>query len=196
MTTEHDELIGMIDDHEEDQEWPLPRSLVIAIGTDAEADAALKIRTEIEAALTAHDVKAKALAENLAAQRRVIERRLEWWQYRFGMNLIAYARSKTDERRRTAQFTWGKVAFRRTPPRSIIMDMPRAVAWMRDRDPERVKVVESVGVKDVLAVADGEVLDWLVTGTEGETIRIETGVNAPAAAGTPSLRPDEPGLDQ
>ena len=48
---------------------------------------------------------------------------------------------------------------------------------MRDVDPERVRVVESVLVSDVLATRrDGDVLPWLESTGPGESVTISTGI--------------------
>lgn len=145
------------------------------IACDADADAALEIRAEIDADIAAHDAKAKALLENLGRQRAALERRIKWWEWRFGSGLVAYARLKLRGKSRTVQFTWGRVSFRRTQPRRMILDMPKAVAWMTSRDPEKVKTVQTVAIADVVALAAGQPLDWLVESPEGENVNVETG---------------------
>jgi hypothetical protein len=153
------------------------------------ADWALELRSRIEGNIAGIDARIKALNEQLQALRKQEIRKLSWWEYRFGGSLIAFARAMlAGTKGKTARFTWGKVAFRATAGRNEILDMPKAIEFVRTWEPGRVKVVESVNVKDVLAARDtaktvtgedqaGE-LPFLVSSGPGENVTISTGIES------------------
>ena len=78
----------------------------------------------------------------------------------------------------------GAVSFRRTPANNKIIDKAAAVEFVRTWAPERVKVTETVGIKDVLAAreeaekvnGERESLAFLVEGQPGENVLITTGI--------------------
>lgn len=155
------------------------------VNSDDAADWALELRSRLEADLLAVDARLRAVQEMLGAIKRERMRRLSWWEWRFRPSLEAYARTKLTKKVRTAMFTWGKVAFRTTAGSHEILDMERAVAWVRMWAPKRVKVVETVGIKDVMAAAEiaekatgekAELPNWLKASGETESVKIETGV--------------------
>ncbi|MEK9735789.1 MAG: hypothetical protein VW239_00535 [Candidatus Nanopelagicales bacterium] len=140
------------------------------------ADAALEIRARLEARLAALRMRKAALIANIESLEADQRRRLAWWDWRFGHGLVEFARSMLG-RGKTAKFVHGSVSFRATKGTNRIIDMESAVAWMRDVDPERVRVVESVLVSDVLATRrEGDVLPWLESTGPGESVTISTGI--------------------
>ena len=140
------------------------------------ADAALEIRACIEARLAALRMRKAALVANIESMEAEQRRRLAWWDWRFGAGLVEFARSLLG-RGKTAKFVHGSVSFRATKGANRIIDMESAVAWMRDVDPERVRVVESVLVSDVLATRrKGDLLPWLESTGPGESVTISTGI--------------------
>jgi hypothetical protein len=153
------------------------------------AERVLEIRSKIEGELVALDVREAALLRQLRALRAAKLRRLAWWDYRFAPSLIAFARSLLAGKGRTAQFAWGRVSFRSTRGTTRILDMSEAVRWMKVRDLAKVKVKESVTVKDVLetrrAVADEygetpEPLGFLISSGPWESVTVSTGIKIEA----------------
>lgn len=154
------------------------------------ADAAewvLELRSKLEADILAIDLRIQAVLEMLRAMKAERTRRLSWWDWRFSTSLIEFARKALEgTKARTAKFGWGQVRFRKTAGNHLIVDMPAAVAWMKTWAPQRVKVVESVTVKDVLAAmevearATGEPAErpsWLASSGERESVTITTGLD-------------------
>ena len=156
------------------------------IRDDDAAEWVLELRSKLEGDVIAIDARLKALGEMLRTLRAEKMRRLSWWDYRFSSRLTGYARTKLKGKGRTAVFAWGKVAFRASKGTNTIINMERAVAWMRTWAPERVKVVESVSVKDALASLElakdatgeaPEVADWLVSSGPQESVTVTTGID-------------------
>lgn len=142
------------------------------------ADAALEIRSRLEARLASLRLRKAALIANIEGLEAEQRRRLAWWDWRFAAGLIAFARSRLGKGR-SAKFFHGAVTFRATKGTNKITDMDAAVAWMRARDPECVQVVETVMVSDVLAALarNGESRPaWLQSSGPGESITISTGI--------------------
>jgi hypothetical protein len=153
------------------------------------AEWVLSLRSQLEGELVALDVREAALLRQLRTLRAARLRRLAWWDYRFAPSLIAFARSLLAGKGRTAQFAWGRVSFRSTRGTTRILDMDAATAWMKVWKSEKVRVKESVTVKDVLAtrraVAEeyGETpehLGFLASSGPGEVVKVSTGIEVKA----------------
>lgn len=151
------------------------------------ADWALELRSRIEGQIVAIDERLRAVTERLKSLRADQVRRLSWWEWRFAPSLAAFARQMlAGKKTRTAKFGWGTVAFRASPGTNEIVSQEEAVAWMRVWDPEKVRVVETVTVKDVLKVREAvarknqeepEHLPWLASSGAQETVVISTGID-------------------
>jgi phage host-nuclease inhibitor protein Gam len=161
------------------------------------AEWALRLRSELEGELVALDVREAALLRQLRTLRAAKLRRLAWWDYRFAPSLIAFARSLLSGKGRTAQFAWGRVSFRSTKGTTRILDMDAAIDWMKAWNPAKVKIRESVTVKDVLetrkAAAEeyGEWLEhlgFLASSGPGESVKVSTGIEV-KAEGTGDISP-------
>jgi hypothetical protein len=156
--------------------------------TDA-AEWALELRAQIEQQIVALDARLEALRTNLLTLRAEQVRRLNWWDWRFGSQLVDFARRMlAGGKKRTWTCPWGRVSFRRTPGTKKILDgcMSEAVAFVRAWEPGRVRVVETVGVKDVEAVMEAiarateeepEKPGWLKHSGESENVTIDTGIH-------------------
>jgi phage host-nuclease inhibitor protein Gam len=159
-----------------------PERFVIA--SEDDADWALQRRSEVEAEVAKIDAQIRAVTANLQAKRAAALRRLSYWEWRFAPTLIEFARSRLTGKSRTWQGTWGRVSFRRTPGSNAIIDDEAAVAFVREWAPDRVKVVRSVTLKDVLAVkgqaeaVTGEEvsLPFVVSSPPGEAVDVRTGI--------------------
>ena len=114
----------------------------------ADAEDALEKRTRIEARILALKVRLQAYTDNLNAQIRREESQLAWWDWRFKLQLIEFAKSILGKKR-TALFNFGSVAFRHVAGRPSIKDEEAAVAWAKLYDPAIVKVKEWVTATDV-----------------------------------------------
>jgi hypothetical protein len=168
------------------------------VDSDERAEWVLSLRSQLEGELVALDVREAALLRQLRTLRAAKLRRLAWWDYRFAPSLIAFARSLLAGKERTAQFAWGRVSFRSTKGTTRILDMTEAVAWMRTWDPAKVRVKESVTVKDVLATRKAvaeeygetpEHLGFLASSGPGESVTVSTGIEVKA-------KPDHTGEDK
>lgn len=157
------------------------------ISDEASAEWAMELRSKLEGDVAGLDARIKALNEQLQTLRRRKVARLAWWDFRFRSQLIGWARTALEgKKERTMQLTWGKVAFRKTTGKTEILDMPHAVAFVRTWEPDAVKVVESVGVKDIQkAVATASThsgkdysreLPFLAVSGPGESVTINTGI--------------------
>ncbi len=157
------------------------------IDSAEKAEWALELRSRIEADILALEARKVALLTQLKALEDQQRRRLNWWDWRFRGQLVAFARSLlAGGKSKTARFAWGSVAFRTTPGTHSIINMDEAVAWMKVFAPERVrrKVTESVTIRDVVEVrdrlmeetGDAEHLGWLKQSERAEKITIDTGI--------------------
>ena len=169
-------------------------SEAFAIDSTERADWALELRSKVEGDLVAIRARRAALIQQFDALEQTQTRLLDWWRWRFAAELEAYARTSLEGRKeRTARFTWGSVAFRKTKGTNQITDMEKAADWMEEYDADRVKVKteRTVSVKDVLEVREyvarlfGHDSDeahptWLQSSGEGEKVTIETGIQLEA----------------
>ena len=157
------------------------------IDTEAKADWALELRSEIEGELAGIDARIKAVTEQLSRLRKQKLARLSFWDFKFRSQIIGFARTWLENRKeRTMQLTWGKVAFRKTAGRTEIMDMPKAVAFVRAWAPDAVKVVETVNQEAIKEARENAVaanfagvppdLPFLASSGPGESITISTGI--------------------
>jgi hypothetical protein len=156
------------------------------INSEDSANWALELRSKLEGDIAGIDARLKAVTAQLHDIRKQKLQKLAWWDYRFSSQLVGFARRFIDgKKERTAQFTWGKVAFRKTVGRTEILDMTHAVAFVRTYEPDAVKVVESVTLKDIkkaretagtLAGEELEALPFLASSGPGESITISTGI--------------------
>ncbi len=148
------------------------------------ADAALELRSQIEGGIAGDRARLEAVTAMLQARIAQQERRLKWWDWRYAGQLEQFARRQLQGRKeRTWRGMWGQVAFRRSPGRNRITDMPSAVAWMRERQPELIRVAETVTSTDVLQILGGageatKWVEWFEMATPGETVTITTGVSS------------------
>lgn len=168
------EVVGHVDAHE-----------LFRVSSREDAEWALELRCRIEAEILAVDARREALLRNLDAQRRAAVRRLSWWEWRFGPDLIGWAKRQLEGGRgRTLTLAWGRVRGRQTPGAHAVLDDREALAFVRAWRPDLVVVRESVGVRAVLAArreaeaAAGEAVDlpWLVASPPGESWAVETGI--------------------
>lgn len=156
------------------------------INSDDAAEWALELRSRLEGDLVGIDARLRALTAMLEALRAEKMRRLAWWDWRFAPDLVAYSRTKLKgTRSKTAKFAWGQVSFRSTQGSHTILSMEEAVDFVRAWAPSKVKVVETVSVKDVLATvevvaqATGEAPErpsFLAHSGESESVTIKTGI--------------------
>jgi hypothetical protein len=155
------------------------------IDNDHAADWALRLRSQIEGDLAGIEARKRALVRQLDVLHRAKQRRLAWWDWRFGAGLALFARGLLAGKARTAHFTWGSVSFRRTAGRRQILDMDAAVAYVEAWAPGKVKVERTVAIKDLLAamraeaLATGEPVErpgFLAESGPEESVRISCGI--------------------
>jgi len=154
--------------------------------TDREsAEWALELRSKVEGDHAAIVARQRAVNEQFEAQKAAVVRRLSWWDCRFRAALIAFVKTLLKGKSKTAVLDWGRVSFRSTPGSSVVIDDAAALAYVKLWSPASVKVVESVGVKAVLAAkaaaeaATGEpegVLPFMATSAAGENVEVSTGI--------------------
>jgi hypothetical protein len=158
-----------------------------AIDSEAQADRALQLRAEIEGRRAGDLAMLAAVTRNIEAKIAQHDRELADWDWKFKNRLEDFARARlAGKDSRTLRLTWGCVSFRKTPGKNKIIDMDAAVAWVKAFWPERVKVVETVGIEDVLetlspkdrakTLAGKGPLPWLESTGAGEACKISTGV--------------------
>jgi hypothetical protein len=148
------------------------------------AEWALEVRSRIEGEIAGIDARIAAVTEQLQRLRKAKMRRLSWWEWKFGDQLVGFARTQLNGKSRTWRCTWGSVAFRSVKGSRKIVDMAAAVGFVRSFAPEEVRVAESVtlaGVDKAVAAAEAatgerEELEFLVTMPGGENVAIETGI--------------------
>lgn len=147
------------------------------------ADWALNKRAEIDGLLLALRARRRALLDNMDQLEASLVRRISWWDYRFGSELIGFARTLLKGKSRTVQFAWGKVSFRATKGRSEILSQTEAVEYVRLYAPDKVKIKESVDVAGVLAAmekardaGDEDKPNWFVQTGADENVTITTGI--------------------
>jgi hypothetical protein len=148
------------------------------------ADWALQLRSGIEGEIAGIETQLEAVTEMLRARKSAAMRKLSWWEWKFAPSLIAFARSCLRGKSRTAQFSWGRVSFRKTGGNNEIIDMKAAVEWMREFDPSKIKVIETVRVKDFIDFKKEYFDEWseqpslpfLISSEPSENVTITTGI--------------------
>jgi phage host-nuclease inhibitor protein Gam len=148
------------------------------------ADWALQLRSGIEGEIAGIEAQLEAVTKMLQARKSAAMRKLSWWEFRFASSLITFARSCLTGKSRTAQFSWGRVSFRRTGGNNEIIDMKAAVEWMRWANSDLIRTVETVRVSDVLAThrrifqetGEPEPLRFIVSSEPSENVTISTGI--------------------
>ncbi len=90
-----------------------------------------------EAAVEELEIRAKAIAANLAIMKRQRENRIAALQYRFGQDLEEYARKQLQGKRaKSIQTCYGKLAFRKVSPKIEVNDEEAAAHWILENAPE------------------------------------------------------------
>jgi len=132
----------------------------------------------LDADLARHDIKAKAVTDNLASQRKEIENRRAGLLYRFGNMLEDFAgRELTGKKTKTLKTPFGKLSFR-TKPASLEWDKENLLPWAKKAAPDAIKVTESVLVSQL---SEGQKTAAIIAGVatekpEEEVFKIDTGV--------------------
>ena len=160
--------------------------LAARITTPEEAERALERLARIDANILALRAGLDAITRNVNARIGAEQRRRDWWEFRYRPDVIEVARSMLG-RTKTALFTFGRVSFRKSAGTSSIKDMDAAVAYVRQWDPAKVRVVESVTVTAIKEAmqAEAEALDepaapppCLEFSGPRESVTIDTGIKA------------------
>jgi hypothetical protein len=153
------------------------------IESQESADWTLEKRAEIESNIVAIRVRRRAVNEHLKSLEDALIRRLSWWEFRFGSELIAYARTLLKGKSRSVQFAYGKVAWRVTKGRNEILSPTEAIEYVKLYAPEKVKIKESVDIAGVLAAierareaGDEDKPNWFVQSGPDENVTISTGI--------------------
>jgi hypothetical protein len=157
-----------------------------------QADAALKLRSEIEGRILGHEARLAALTANIQAQIKAEHQRLSWWRWRLEPKVLEFARSQLSGKRRFWQGTYGRVSFRQARGTNKIVDNEAAVEFVRTWTPDAVKVEvkRSVTIKDIFAAAElatratGEDIPLPFVASTGacENSEIETGIEIKGGA--------------
>lgn len=126
----------------------------------------LRKKMDDQAEIAAIEMKRAAMNAHYDRLKRIPESRIEHRDYRYGGQVEAFVKARLQGcDRRTLDLEYGQVTIRKTRAKHEIVPkgMGDAVAWVKSRAPERVKVrtEETVGIKDVLDELD---LDASVTG--------------------------------
>lgn len=146
------------------------------VDTREKADAVLETRARIEGQILAVQARRQAVLTQLDRLEQAQRRRLDWWERRWGSLLADFARSLLTGKSRSVDFTFGRVSFRATRGSHRITNMDAAVEWVRRRDPELVKVVETTTVTAVVSLAQGKPLPFLESTAPGESVSVTTGI--------------------
>lgn len=166
------EILGRI---EGDAHWNIDSAEAV--------DRALGLLAATEAEIVAIDARLKAITCNLRALRAEKERRLNWWDWRFHSQVVAFARSSLTGKSKTARFAHGTVSFRATKGTTTVIDDAAALEFVDTWSPESVTVKRYVSLAAVRAAIEAarstigdEPLPFLVVGEPGENVSIKTGV--------------------
>jgi hypothetical protein len=144
VNPQNDEVIGHIQD--------LP-DRPFTIDSDESADWALKLLSGLEGDRAGLCLRRDALIGEMNKVIARVERKLSWWEFRFGPLLRAYAKLRLTGRSKTAQFSWGHVAFRETNGTNQIVSEQEALEYVETFAPHLVKVTKSVNITAVLEAA-------------------------------------------
>lgn len=104
---------------------------------------------DADAAISAVNAKEKVILENLRLERLHQQQRRQWFEFRFGPELKAYARANLRGKSKTWTCPYGKVAFRATQPALDITDESAAIAWVKSLGlTDAVKTTETLLISE------------------------------------------------
>lgn len=183
------EVLGLADDVDDEGRSLGLRGVDGRFEVDSEeaANWTLMVRTQIESDLLALEARRKAVnaqIDALIAERR---RRLSWWEYRFQPSLVEFARTLLKGKGRTAQFIWGKVAFRKTKGSTAILDPDTALEYVETFAPSLVSrkawvTVAAINQAALIAedaTGEPQVLSFVARSGESESVTVSTGLEVP-----------------
>lgn len=118
----------------------------------AEADQAFHVQDERTASWVVRKIveeraHRQRVAEWAAAETRRSERREDFLHRRYGGELADWARRQLATRhgrQRSIHLPAGRIGFRLEPPRIVVADEPKLLAWCRRHLPSALRIVESV----------------------------------------------------
>jgi hypothetical protein len=157
----------------------------LTIESRDDAEYALEKLSRIEGRLLGLKARRDALMKNLDAQIRHEQRKLSWWDWRFGSAVKGFARTLLSGKDRTVRFNFGSVSFRKVNGTPEIIDESGAVEWCKKWNPAVVKVKESVTATNAAKTLEQVRRDledpsysvpFLVFSQDSESVNISTGV--------------------
>lgn len=157
------------------------------VDSEDAANWSLMIRTEVESNLLALQARRDAVNRHIDAMIAEQRRRLSWWEYRFQPSLVAFARTLLKGKARTVQFTWGKVAFRKTKGSTAILDPDTALEYVETFAPSLVSrkawvTVAAINQAALIAedaTGEPQVLSFVARSGESESVTVSTGLEVP-----------------
>lgn len=149
------------------------------------AEWALELRSRIEGRALGIAARRTALLKNIEKELRAEERKLSWWEWRFGSQLTDFAKANLPRKGKTWRCAWGSVAFRATKGTTQIADEEAALAFVETWTPGLVQMrrwVTATACRAALLRAEaqcGETIEtpFLRTTEAGENVTISTGVD-------------------
>lgn len=153
----------------------------------ASAEWVLQRMQELQAERLAIRARLDAVTENLNAQMREVDARLGFLKFRFGGQLLDWAREEISRAGPNApkhvKTDFGRVGFRMKRGSIAVAEPEKAVEWAKDTCPEAVRIREELMVSRLpdevrASVFEApEQFDFLAVDTPREEGYIDTGVN-------------------
>lgn len=120
------------------------------ITDDASADWALEKIMNAEVRKAALEIKRRALLENLDAQIKEEQRRIDGLHFRFDNELTNYAKGKLNGKTKTVKFTYGSVSFRTVKGGLRVVDAANALSWAKAKGFDHaIKLTESFQISQL-----------------------------------------------
>jgi hypothetical protein len=171
LVTPDGEVVGTVDFEGVDQ-----------VDREETADAMLARIAEVQAQVIACRIRRDAVVAQYAAMERRHQQRLDYLKWRFGPMLEQYAKHRLQfsKKRRSFDLPHGRLGFRKQAASARIVDMDRAVVFLREvgrADLIKIRTVETASPGDVAPLlANADRADFLEVTPERDKFSIDTGL--------------------
>ena len=156
------------------------------VRTPEDADWVLRKRMELDGQLASLDLQLAAFIRHVEAKKREINKRIDWWDFRFRTTLVDFARTCLRGKSKTAQFLFGRVSWTKGRGSNQIIkgQEDEALEWAYTWAPSKIQVRRWITCSDVLAAKQeaerttGEEmhLPFIATTPGAEKVTITTGI--------------------
>lgn len=167
----------VISPEEYDEVARMPAVAAMSVKDMSDLSEILERRQDIESKIDAMERRRDIYVAHCNKMIGKERRKLDWWQRLYAPQVISFAKQwLAGGKDRTLTTPFGSVAFRNTRGKNKIANMTDAVEYVRNIDPSKIRVVESVTIttlKELVEVPGN--LPFMRSTGPGESATIDTG---------------------